>query len=330
MDDAADVWAAADLVTAMAVRVAATLGLADRVGRDGGTATEIARQVDADADALDRLLRHLVTVGLFASEPDGRYVLTARGASLRDGHPSGLRDRLDLEGALGRSEASLVHLLHSVRTGEACFPLEFGHGFWDDVASDPRRRASFDAQMASDVATWAPAVLASYPWGSFDHVVDVGGGDGTLLIALLRAHPRLRGTVIEQPATADTARRSFTAAGLASRADAVAASFFEPMPAGADAYLLCAILHDWDDDSARTILRRCAQAAGSAGRVFVIEKPVREGAGDRTAMDLRLLAFFGGRERTVEQLRALAGEAGLRGVAVHGDGDVAVVEMSTT
>lgn len=330
MDDDAYVWAAADLVTAMAVRVAATLRLADHVAGGGRMAAEIAREVDADPGALDRLLRHLVTVGLFEADAGGHYTATTRGAPLRSDHPSRMRDRLDLDTATGRAETSLVHLLHSVRTGEACFPLQFGRGFWDDVESDTRRTESFDAQTAIDARAWAPSILAAYDWSRFGHVVDVGGGSGALVAEMLRADPGLRATVFEQPATAESARRRFAEEGLAARGDAIAGSFFDTIPPGADAYLLCAVLHDWDDERARAILARCAGAAGPSGRIFVIEKPTRGGSPDRTAMDLRLLALFGGHERTVEQLRALAQSAGLRVVEVHGAGDVAVVELATS
>ena len=109
-------------------------------------------------------------------------------------------------------------------------------------------------------------------WGSLDHVVDVGGGNGSLLIAPLTAYPSLRGTVFDLPATADAARMHLADADLADRCEVVAGSFFEPLPAGAGGYVLTAIIHNWDDVSSRAILRRCAQAAGSRGRVFVIEK----------------------------------------------------------
>jgi len=114
---------------------------------------------------------------------------------------------------------------------------------------------------------------------------------------------------------------------LADRSDAVAGSFFDPLPPGAGGYLLCAVLHDWDDGSARAILRRCAQAAGTDGRVFVVEKFVTD-TDHRTEMDLRVLAYFGGRERGIAELTALAAAAGLRVAAVHPAGATPVVELT--
>jgi hypothetical protein len=320
----------ADLVTPMAVRVAATLRLADHIALGLRTAPELAEVEHVDADALDRVLRHLVAAEVFSRDEAGRYALTERGEWLRDDHPSGLRAVLDIEGALGRADLSFVHLLHSVRTGKASFPVLFGREFWDDLASDPTRRASYDAQMGADVAAWAPAIVAAHDWGSIGNVVDVGGGNGTLLAALLRAHPTLRGTVFDQPAAADAARETLAAGGLTDRSDVVSGSFFDPLPQGAGGYLLSAILHNWNDESAGAILRRCADAAGTTGRIFVVEKTGPDGESPRTDMELRVLAYLGGRERGVTELNALAREAGLQVAAVRQADDLSIIELTVS
>jgi hypothetical protein len=317
----------ADLATPMAIRVAATLRLADLIARGIQTAPALAEAAHADPDALDRLLRHLVTAGLLTRDQAGQYALTALGEALRDDAPARLRPMLDLESAVGRADLAFVHLLYAIQTGQPAFPLQFGRSFWDDLAADPARTASFDAQMGADVSADAPAIVAAYAWGGLGHVIDVGGGNGALLIEILRAHPGLRGTVFDLPDTAETARRALAAAGLGDRADAVGGSFFEPIPSGAGGYLLSAILHDWDDGSARAILRRCAEAAGTAGRVFVIEKIGADGEALRTGMDVRMLVYFGGRERGVPELTALAGPCGPRAAAVHPAGPLAILEL---
>ncbi|MFF4399799.1 methyltransferase [Streptomyces sp. NPDC001480] len=321
-------WAMADLVTPMALRVVATLRLADHIAAGLRTAPELAAATDSDADALDRLMRHLASQGVLSHDTSGGYALTAQGQELRSDHPSGLASVLDLDGAVGRADLAFVRLLHSVRTGEAAFPEQFGKPFWDDLAADPARTASYDVQMGTDAASWARDVVPAYDWGSLGDVVDVGGGNGTLLAALLRAYPTLRGTVVDQPDTAAAARDTLAAAGLADRGDAVPGDFFQAVPPGAGGYLLCAILHDWDDDAARAILRRCAEAAGTRGRVFAIEKTAADGESPDTGMDLRMLAYFGGRERAVGELTDLAAQAGLRTVAVHRAGRLAVVELA--
>jgi hypothetical protein len=327
--DVVAMFVASDLVTPMALRVAATLGLADELASKGPfDAATLADRVGADADALERLLRRLAETGVVRRDDDGSYALTPRGDVLRSDHPSGLRDLLDAEAAIGRADLAFVQLLHSVRTGEAAFPVQFGAEFWTDLRGDDARAASYDAQMGSDVTAWAPAVVAALDWSAFGHVIDVGGGNGSLLAAILQAHPQLRGTVLDQPVTAARANETLTAAGLADRSDVVGGSFFEELPAGAGAYVLCAVLHDWGDEPALAILRRAADAAGTDGRVVVVEKTGPDGGEPSTAMDLRVLVYFGGRERTVADLVALAGEAGLQLRSLHRDGELSVLELS--
>jgi hypothetical protein len=318
----------ADLATPMAVRVAATLRIADQIAQGRRTAAELASAVGAHADTLDRVLRHLVTAGVLTRDEAGQYALTVRGEALREDHPHGLRARLDIQGPLGRADLSYIQLLHTVRTGEPGYPAQFGRSFWEDLSSDPALGAAFDARMGSDVAAEAPDIVAACDWGSLGHVVDVGGGNGTLLIALLRAYPALRGTVVDLPGAAAAARKALAEADLAGRADAVAGSFFDPLPPGAGGYLLSAVLHNWDDPPAGAILRRCAQAAGAVGRVFVIERIRADGGVWSTARDLQGLAYFGGRERTLARLTALAGDCGLRAASVHSAGVNSIVELA--
>jgi hypothetical protein len=236
---------------------------------------------------------------------------------------------LDVTSAIGRADLACVHLLHSIRTGEPAFPLQYGRSFWDDLTADPERTASFDAQMGADVASDAPEIAAAYDWGALGHVMDVGGGNGALLIHILRAHPTLRGTVFDLPDTVEAARRELAAAGLAERSVAVAGSFFDPIPPGVGGYLLSAILHDWDDAAATAILRRCAEAAGDTGKVFVIEKIGGDGQMLRTGMDLRMLVYFAGRERSAAEISEMADACRLRVEAIHPAGPIAVVELAS-
>ncbi len=323
----ADLRALADLATPMAVRVAATLWIADQIARGRQTAAELAEAVNADAGALDRVLRHLSTARVLRRDAAGRYTLTDIGDALRDDHPDGNRARLDIEGAVGRADLAFFQLLHSVRTGEPAFVKQFGRSFWEDLSASPALAESFDALMGHDVTMEAPAIDAAYGWAALGHVVDVGGGNGSLLIALLTAHPGLQGTVVDLPGAAEAARKAFAAAGLAERAEAIAGSFFDALPAGAGGYLLSAVIHNWDDQNARRILRRCAEAAGAEGRVFVVERTGPDAEATSTARDLRGLVYFGGRERGLAELAALASDAGLRVTAVHPAGLNSVVEL---
>ncbi|BAL88694.1 putative O-methyltransferase [Actinoplanes missouriensis 431] len=318
-------WAAADLITPMAVRVAATLRLGDHITAGSGTPESLAAATGTHPDTLRRVLDHLVTAGLLTRPEPGVYGLTDLGEQLRDDHPGGIRSWLDMTGAIGRAELSFVDLLHTVRTGEAAYPHRYGRPFWEDVAADPDRAASFDALMGSRLRDDAPAVATGYPWGTLGHLVDVGGGDGTLLIAILAAHPGLRGTVLDLPGPAERARAAIDAAGLNDRADARPGSFFDELPPGAGGYLLSGILHDWDDAGATRILRNCAQAAGGRGRVLVMEDDVADEPS--TEGDLRMLCYVNGRERGVTQLGDLAAAAGLVVETVVPAGTRAIVEM---
>ncbi|MEV6302067.1 methyltransferase [Actinoplanes sp. NPDC051861] len=310
---AEDLWQAAGLVTPMAIRVAATLRLADHIA--AGT-RDLAAATGTHPDALRRLMNHLVTAGVLTEG----HTLTPLGERLRDDHPAGERAWMDMDGAVGHAELSFVELLHAVRTGEPAFPVRYGVGYWDDLAADPGRSASFDALMGSRLTEDAPAVAAALPWGELGHLVDVGGGSGELLIAILRAHPGLRGTVADLPGPAARAERAVAAAGLSGRAGVHAGSFFDPLPAGAGGYLLSGVLHDWDDPQAAQILHRCAQGGGNT---YVVD---HFGAAD-TEGDLRMLCYVGGRERTLDEVAALAGAAGLHHAGTRPAGSRLVAEF---
>ncbi len=293
-----------DLFTPMSLRVAATLRLADLIAAGVTTGPELAARLGVAEDPLVRVLDHLVTAGFLRHER-GSYALTGDGEWLRDDHPEGVRAQLDLTGAIGRADLCAVELLHTVRTGEAAFPQRYGQGFWADLAAHPEIAASFDASMgAQEVGELA----AAYDWAALGEVVDVGGGDATLLIGLLRAHPKLRGAVVDLPGPAATATEALDKAGLADRGRAVAGTFFDPLPAGAGGYVLSRVIHDWSDADAARILANCARAAGPGGRVIVVEEAV---GGVSTEMNLRMLAYCLGRERTVDQLVDLARGVGL-------------------
>jgi hypothetical protein len=190
-----------------------------------------------------------------------------------------------------------------------------------------KEMAQDEPTTTSDVARVdASLVVSAYDWGALGHVVDVGGGDGTLLVALLNEYPALRGTVVDLPVIAETARKLLAAAGLAGRADAVAGDFFGELPAGAEGYLLCSVLHQWNDDQARTILHNCVTAAGEDGAVFVIEPVTPTTSAEPNQRDLG--PSGGGRERDVAELTALAESAGLTVVAVHTAETIAIVELA--
>jgi hypothetical protein len=309
----------ADLTTPMAIRVAATLNLVELAGSAGATAERLASETGTATPVLRRLLDHLVTIGVLDCDTtSGHYRPTALGAQLSEDAPEGIKPLLDINSAGGRADLAFVELLGTITTGAPGYAQRYGRDFWADLDARPELRRSFDAQMNWRFRVQATQIAERSDWSRFSEILDVGGGDGTQLAAILHAHPDLRGRVLDLSPTASAATDRFVTAGLDDRASTVSGSFFDPLPVGADAYVLSDILHNWDDDHARTILARCRRAAAPDGTVVVIE-PVR-GQGVGTAMDLFMLMCFGGRERTVDELADLAADSGLM---LHGSGPVA-------
>jgi hypothetical protein len=309
----------ADLATPMAIRVAATLSLTERAGSTGATAEQLASETGTSEPALRLLLDHLVAVGVFdLDKASGRYRPTALGAQMSEDAPEGVKPLLDINCAGGRADLAFVDLLGTITTGAPAYVHRYGRAFYTDIDTKPELRRSFDAQMEWRFRVQAAQIAGRFDWSRFAEIVDVGGGDGNLLAAILRAHPGVRGRALDLPPSAAAATDRFAAAGLTGRAGAIPGSFFEPLPAGADAYVLSDIVHNWDDEHVRKILTGCRQAAAPNGTVVVIEAV--QGQGADTAIDLFMLMCFGGRERTVEELVRLAADCGL---GLHSSGRVA-------
>jgi 2,7-dihydroxy-5-methyl-1-naphthoate 7-O-methyltransferase len=306
--DVAAIRNLAGLATPMALRVAVTLGLPDRLRGDGAAVAHVAAELNVSSVALDLLLGHLATLGIIEPASSG-YRTTDYGALLCSDADNGLTNFLHLDMAGGRAELAFVELLHSVTTGRAAYPRRYGQDFWADLAQYPHLRESFDQQMTHRFREQTPQIVAGYDWDRFSTIVDVGGGHGTLLAAILAAYPRIRGHLVDLEPTATEAGRTFSAHRVEDRAQVTARSFFDPLPEGADAYLLCDILHDWDDEHAHQILSRCAEAVHPSGRILVIE-PVG-GRRANTEFNLAMLAIFGSRERRIDEFRTLASANGL-------------------
>jgi O-methyltransferase len=308
-NDKGSIMRMAGLATPMALRVAVTLGLPDRLRTDSTTADRLAIELDVSPAALELLLSHLATLGLFERTSTG-YRTTAYGANLcADAHNGLTNILLDLNTAAGRAELAFVELAHSIATGEAAYPRRYGQDFWADLDDEPSLRESFDRQMTQRFHDQIPRIVDGFEWSRFATIVDVGGGQGSLLAAILAAHPTMRGQLVDRAPTAVDATQTFTARGLDDRTRVTAGSFFDPLPAGADAYVLFDILHNWDDEHAHRILARCAEAARPTGRILVIEGV--GGRGATSESDLTMLVLYGGRERRLDELGALAAPHGL-------------------
>ncbi len=304
---------AADLLGPYAIRAAATLRIADHIAAGHRTPEAIARAAGTDPDATRRLLDFLSRRGLFAEVTPGEFALTPLSEPLRQDHPNGLRTSLDLDGVNARSQRAYPGLIHTLRTGHAAYPESFGAGFYHDVDDDAAVVAAHRAGRTVRPTPVSLALADAHPWDDAGHVVDVGGGAGSLLATLLPRHPRLRGTLVDLPRTAAAVATAMAGKGLADRCTTIGGNFFDEgvIPAGADVYVLLNVLIDWGDDESLRILRRCREAAGTAARVLCVEWAPPERGRGVTHADLHQLILNGGRVRTEAQLTQLATTAGL-------------------
>ena len=288
-------------VTTQLLYVAAKLGVADVLADGPKSGAEIAEAVGADREALVRVLRGLVTDDVLAEEEDGRFALTPVGECLRSAPGAALaRGEVYYEAAAG--------LLETVRDGGTAFEHVHGERFFEHLARHPAREAAFQGSMAARSEQEAHDVVAAYDFSGLRRLVDVGGGRGVLLAAILRANPDLHGVLTDRDAAIPAARAHLDAAAVGDRVDCIAADFFTTVPAGADAYLLSRVIHDWDDADARRILATCREAMPLTSRLLVVEAVLPERARDRPAairMDLHMLLLLGARERTEAEFRAL-------------------------
>ena len=265
----ADLWELADLCTPWCVHVVATLRVAEHIEAGKSTIAEIAPAAGCDPWTLHRVLQHLVNKGVFEEPEDGRFVLNDAARGLLD--PM-LRIGLNLDGFGGRMAHAWGTMLQYVRTGEPAYRDVFGRPFWEDLDAHPEIAAQFDALIGPAGHGRPDADFEiTAGWDAVRWVVDVGGGTGAMLAEILRARPQVRGTLVDLPRTVARSGEVFTAAGVSERVNQVGQSFFEPLPAGANLYLVRGVLNDWGDRESVAILRRCAEAAGPEGRVVVLK-----------------------------------------------------------
>ncbi len=294
-----------------ALHVAARLGSPGLVADGPQSAADLAARCGAHAPALARLLRALTTLGVFAEVAPEVFGPTPRSQLLRDGVPGSRRAMLMLSGS--QLYAGWGQLLHTIQTGETTARRIYGMDSWEWRAQHPEMNAIFNDAMVEGMAVRVAALLAVYDFAPFGTVVDVAGGRGTLLAGILRAYPGVRGVLFDLPHVVAGADAAFAAAGVAERASVVPGSFFEAVPAGGDAYILSAILHDWDDERATAILATCRRAMAGRGALLLFERVLPDGA-DRPWLpyfgDVNMLQGLGGRERTEAEWRALLASAG--------------------
>jgi O-methyltransferase domain/Dimerisation domain len=311
-----------DFELTFAVLAAVSLGVADELKDGPRTVDDLAEQIGADVSALTRLMRMLASRGVFNEQTDGRFILTEAAEPLRADAPDGVRRQ-----ALWQGSESYLRtwsaLTPSVRTGECAFERIHGQPFFDYLASRPELSRIFnDLMTLSSGAEEGEAIITSHDFGAYRRVVDVGGGDGALLSLILNRYPDVHGVLYDAPAVIATPDEQLNHLVVTGRASTVGGDFFQAVPPGGDAYVLKYIVHDWDDQAATTILDNCRKAMPDDGKVLLVEiiRPAGQPIPESSFLDLTMLLFLHGRERTEAEYRELIDKAGLRMVNVTATG----------
>jgi len=295
------------IIAAQAIHAAAKLRLPDLLANGPKSAGQLAQESGAHPAALQALLRALSTLDMFAPTSDGRFCNTPLTEALRTDQPHSQRDSaLFLPAQF--FWRPLGELYESVRTGTPAFERVFGRRFFEYLSAHLEDAAVFNRVMTQGVAWTSPALLAAYDFSRFDLLVDVGGGEGALLRDILTATPKLRGVLFDLPQTVAGASEVVTG-DVAARCQIVGGDFFDSVPAGADVYLMKAIIHDWPDDDAAKILRNIRRAMRSDGTLLLVERTADSEAYPAGLMEL-LMLVVGGLERTEAEFRSLLAATG--------------------
>jgi hypothetical protein len=286
------------------IYVAAKLGIADLLKDGSRSAQELAEATGTNPKALYRLLRALASIDIFA-EDQARFALTPLAECLLD--PS-MKAIATLRGEC--QYRAWGELLYSVQTGKSAFAKVYGKPVFDYFSEHPETGKLFDQAMTGVHGRETEAMLEAYDFTGIGMLADIGGGNGSVMTAILRRYPALRGILFDLPAVVERTR----AAGLEGRCQVLAGNFFEAVPPGADAYLMRHIIHDWDDDKAITILSNCRRAMGQGGKLLVVEVVVPTGNEPSVSkfFDLAMMVLPGGMERTEEEYRQLFEAGGFR------------------
>jgi len=299
----------------MMMVVACRLKLPDLLSTGPKTADELAASTETHAPSMQRLLRGLVVWEVLAEMPDGRFASTPLSDQFRSDRP-GLRSltiMLSEEGYQAWGE-----LMYTLRTGKPAYDHLYGKSHFARLGEEPEMSANFNAAMVEISARVAQAFIKAFDFAGVTTVVDVGGGNGGMLLAVLQAHPEMRGILFDLAQGLAGAREKLAAAGVAGRVTLHEGSFFEAIPSGGDLYLLKQIIHDWDDERALAVLQTCRRAMSDRARLVLLERRFPERVENADEMlttvmgDLQMMVVLGGKERTDNEYRELMARAGLR------------------
>ncbi|GAB3930708.1 methyltransferase [Kribbella albertanoniae] len=303
------------------VRATAELGVVDVFGAEARPAKEVAGELGLPVDSIRRLLRALTVLGLFVEPEDDHFAVLPEGELLRRDHPASYRTLAELytDPLITRPWEKLAT---GLRTGQPTFESIFGLPLFERLAAEPTMSAFFNATMSEATHRVAATAPAAYDFGRFNAVLDIGGGDGTLLTAILAANPGLRGTVLDSAEGAAQAPARYAEAGLTDRASVLTGDFFAGIPEGYDLHVIKSILHDWPDDRCELILSHSRATIPADGRLLIVEMLLPERAERNVARsvyfsDLTMLLNLGARERTRADFETLFQRAGYELTTAH-------------
>ena len=299
-----------------AVYTAAKLELADHLKSGPKTAEQLASDTGADAPSLYRLLRALASLDIFQENAERQFGLTPMAEKLRKDAAGSLWAATIMMGE--EHYTAWGRLLDGVRQGEVSFKLQYGEGVFDYLEKHPEPARIFHRAMTDLTSQTHVAAVEAYDFSRFGKLIDVGGGRGTLIAAILKANPRLHGAVFDLPSVMDNTRRYLTEQGVAERCETIGGDFFASVPAGWDAYILSTVIHDWHNADSLRILRNIHRAMTGPATLLLVEQVVKDGneADFAKLSDLNMLVMAGGLERTAEEFRALLAEAGFELVRI--------------
>lgn len=307
-----------------AIYVAAKFALADLVAGGPKSTNELADATHTHGPSMGRFLRALTSLGIFAEDTMGRYRQTALSDTLRSDHPESIRPFAMMLGAhFVRKPTAMLE--ETVRTGQPSFERLYGAPFFDYLAEYSDDAAVFNAAMSSSPGYLA-AIVGAYDFSKHERIVDVGGGHGLLLAGILSANPRLYGVLHDLPAVVAGAS-ALRQEPISQRCEIIGGDFFRGVPAGADAYILKGIIHDWNDEAALNILKNCRRAIHPDGTLLLVEQLLTPSTDPTvTMMDMLMMVLTSGRERTESEFRSLLQDAGFSMVQVIRAAGVSIIE----
>lgn len=289
---------------AQSISVAAELGIADHLAAGPKSSAELAAIAGADEEKLHRLLRFLASIGIFELDEDGTWRLTQLAGLLLSNAPNSMRAGARM---FGRMSAVFPHMTENVRTGKCAYSLAFGKPIFEDLSGKPEDAAIFDAAMNSFHGGETLAVLNAYSYDGIGVLADIGCGSGMVLKETLKRYPAMRGLFFDQAHVLERTVQNINAAGLQDRSEFHTGNFFESIPAGADAYSMRHIIHDWNDAQCSQILSNIRKVIPAHGRVLIIEAVIPEGNDPSPSklFDMIMMTFPDGMERTEAHYRTL-------------------------